>query len=547
MTKPGAVWLRIAPVLARPFYPPFIDLAEELVRVSPTPLSALCATHAAISWEELVKVGITNDYQRGPGRDDALEQDGSTLEDLFIDALKQIVEELKGEINILWSGACHLDHLSRRAFSAVQHASEESNGRISVKFHYYSRTIFNRDADEIYSRCSTRDWVRYIAVAPQGLPLEVILNLGISETEIPPNFIHLGPGQRQWIHLPNKYRKHALASIPKPIQQTAHLKLANSWPPVERDYVRSAFHALASGDSQIALSHYLSYFYGLKSTGRDYLYRYVCGLAKLLSHINEPIGHLSEVHAVAARLAPRVLGGGGFYSSIKHYKRCLALEGDPYDLTRTAQELANVYANLKTPETLKKARYYYSAANHYCNVISEGAEKITMQIRILNGLALVEYHEQSNQAALALEVEATRISDACKEHFPRITEWARPLLNGNIAKLLSHRMDDPEGALSLLKEVECTGSPEARVKAQIEMGRLHIVCERPVQGLAMLKRAEAESSNGYLLETHEEVFLGLLIVIAESRVGNLEAAQRKIKSLSQHATIIQAVLQKIAK
>jgi tetratricopeptide (TPR) repeat protein len=195
---------------------------------------------------------------------------------------------------------------------------------------------------------------------------------------------------------------------------------------------------------------------GLTNAGYDFLYRHLAALAASL-----PTQEATAAHLGAARLAPRLWGRGGRRRAAHHYQ-CALKELRHGDALPVMHELANLYATARTPEALRRARRWYRAAFALLPQLADTEERRIAEIRLRNGLALVDYHEGADREALEHERYALVLVAHGASEDTRTAVWAEPLIRTNTAKLLIKRFNDSDGAIALLTTL--LDNPDERVR-----------------------------------------------------------------------------------
>lgn len=421
----------------RPLYPPLLDLAEAAAAL-PEASSLLVTAVAAIAprYEELAATGLTSVTIIPPGWDDVVEQDGTGREDLLVRGLAEGIARHPEPLALL------LPRVDR--------------------WDYVSTTL-----------------LRHLLVHPDMGKRHIVV-LGLPDPSMPPRALAPLLADARSMDGSRVKCQHQ----PAPRSRRAALALYDAWDPAGWGYLRRALLVAWVRDLQRLTAQHGIYFQGFRDLGRDFLYQHLDAYARRLREVSSHCrkAAVKRKHAVAAcigaaRLAPRVRGINGYRAAVRHYGAALRLcsTKDAEIRIRVLQELANVHAVQRRPEALARARRWYARGMRALEALPiRGEARLAAEIRLINGLALVEYHEHHDTTALALERRAFELAEAAATSFPRVAAWALPLLSLNTARLLERRFADPKGASSLLASISSgPASTETRARAALELGRLH--------------------------------------------------------------------------
>jgi hypothetical protein len=138
--------------------------------------------------------------------------------------------------------------------------------------------------------------------------------------------------------------------------------------------------------------------------------------------------------------------------AVCHLGRALRMANGTAEVLELTAELANTFAVQRDSRSLGHARRLYARGLARLVEMPDGAARLRLGIVMLNGLALVEYHEGDNQAALTLEERAENLADQLASVDPTLGRWAYSLVGVNTAKLLASRFDDRAGARKKLED-----------------------------------------------------------------------------------------------
>jgi hypothetical protein len=160
---------------------------------------------------------------------------------------------------------------------------------------------------------------------------------------------------------------------------------------------------------------------------------------------------------------------------VSHFRCARRLATDAKDQWYFTHELANALAKQRTPRSLAASRRLYEKALGDVSRIEDAAWRDRSEIALLNGLALVEYVEGADQAALDLEERAQRLAFGLAERQELgLARWAFGLVGLNMAKLLLVRFHDRRRAISTLTTAldMCRPDPKLADKIRRDLARL---------------------------------------------------------------------------
>lgn len=220
------------------------------------------------------------------------------------------------------------------------------------------------------------------------------------------------------------------------------------------DYLRR--HPLllqAEGGGELIRQHQI-YRAGLSQVGREFLYRHYLAIAKAKEIHQEDALGAAYARLSAARLAPRVAVQNGFDLAVRHFRDALACpQLEALDRADASQQLANVYAVRGGSSEMKKAEQCYLDAEASLEGQGLSDRQLRIEIRILNGRALIEYKSGRPDAAEALENQALQVAVRYRGQYPAIHEWALSLIKTNLATLHLRAYNDLPACISLTGEV----------------------------------------------------------------------------------------------
>jgi tetratricopeptide (TPR) repeat protein len=353
---------------------------------------------------------------------------------------------------------------------------------------------------------------RILAACPQGCPQKVLEDL-IGETVTGDAYrLDIGPMGETRVTLSSEALRSVSRALTAAELAEIHRVLYDALPNEGWGYLRRQGHALASNDVNRILMNHHAFLRGIAWVGVDLLYRHYVGIAGSVD--GAELAPESRLNALvgAARLATRVREGGGFSEAIQHFRDAIDVCQVPTRRVDLLNQLANVYAVQRDRQSLIEARALYARAFNDLEGLPDDEERFRLAIRLLNGLALVEYHEGHDVEALRLEEQAREVANQGQERFPRIGQWANILLNLNSAKLLEKRFGDLEGAIRMLRDNLSLGAVEDRFRSATELAHLHLDHGRHSDVVEVLAPFYEGEDVSYLDQDMELFGRGMLVV-----------------------------------
>jgi tetratricopeptide (TPR) repeat protein len=467
----GVRWISSSPLAGTPTYPAFLDLAQvvqgTLSREQEWPLLDSAIGALAPSWEEMEAAGLAPGEPRVPTALELGASDEAPIVQHFLAcALAQVLARMPASHGLLirtaelWDMTSleFLDRLVREPGRRAPIAIE--TGRRTVRSPVIASLVATAKAVEVpgkETRLRTHaTWAdRVLALCAHGLPVATLRTVA---KEMPRGGERFAwPCGGEAYVLPAATASRLRRSVDPEERRRVHCAIFDSHPVSGWNYIRRSGHAIAARDADRLKAQHTACLAGLTNVGYDYLYRHLAAVAAAI-----PIREATGAHLGAARLAPRLWGRGGRRRAVYHYKTALVGLGDVADAVGVLHELANLYATTRTPVALKEARKWYASAFAALPRIADPDARREAEIRLRNGLALVDYHEGRDQAALDQEKQAMSLLAAGAPLSPRTLVWAEPLIRTNTAKLLIKRFGDSDSAIALLRTL--LQNPDERVR-----------------------------------------------------------------------------------
>ncbi|MEV7445708.1 hypothetical protein AB0O22_32005 [Streptomyces sp. NPDC091204] len=456
---PTIDWLGIEAPRAPLTYPPVLDVVESALIRCPTPLLTATAAALASRWEDLGQARQPTE----PAREDAQDEANEAEEQLVLYAAARAVSELGGRYGCAFVIDPEAQPNARYFIAQLARMAEETGfalactGDVSA---FPSQALPRRLARPPDRSVPPRSMVlgglapgdlrvlRKLAVSRCGTPLTAALRLGLSR-EAAHAVATSGPDGADWVVLGARARRKLQAGLDAPDRRRYAAELFDAWPPGGWGYLRRSQLAVVSGSWSRLRGQHAALLAGYATIGREWLQGHVAGLATASSRSTQD--HQIAAHLTAARMASRLRPlrrANNEAARHLHHARQLAVH--PVERLDLTAELANAFANQRTPRLLGRARKLYVSGMKDIPAVSDAVQRVRLEIAFLNGLALVEYIEGANESALKLEERAEGLAFVLAELHPEVARWAIPLVCVNTAKLLSTRFNARQAAIDKL-------------------------------------------------------------------------------------------------
>ncbi|MFC3885580.1 hypothetical protein ACFOU2_19750 [Bacillus songklensis] len=510
------VWLSTAPVVGSPIYPICLDVAESALAAAPSSLiRAVCDTLAP-TWDELQQFGLTTMSADAPTWDDVkdIEYDVVDLQAV----LAQYVGSLGPGFGVILRHPQRYDITATQFVLRLIHQAKRTGFHVAIEAPYaLARDSHYQLILENFTPVPMQQYneplldvndlaTQLVAICPHGIPIWVLERLGVSFT----TNTCVGPAGEPWAFLSVSNRLTVLKHLSSAYRRELSARLFDEWSPDGWGYLRRAGHAIAAADQERMLAHHIPYLYGIKTSGRFFLFKHYVGLLKSFGTQDRDFSQILSTLVSAARLAPRIELERGFEEAVGFYEQALQICTDPVKRVELIYEVANIYAGQRKPEYLVKSRHWYKLGYEALSNILNLEDRVRSEIQLANGLALVEYHEHHNGKALRLELHAQSLAGRVARQFPNVERWATPLLNFNMAKLLEKRFSDIPSAMKLLEKNVALDDYISRERALAELARLYFTQGEYRRVVDLLTNVFEKGVSIYL--TPKEEFMGRSIL-----------------------------------
>lgn len=296
-------------------------------------------------------------------------------------------------------------------------------------------------------------------------------------------------------------------------------------------YLRLGGAALAARDEDRILAQHVPYINGILFAAPELAHRQLLAVAGIYTRRRIRSRTAAHLYLTAARLTMTLAIPGQFRIAHGLCKRALRCFREPEERLPVIEELANVGANQKRGPALDIARSWCQHGLDLSRRLPEGEIRAQAEIRLSNTLALVEYHQGNNQAALELENHAMRLTSEAAAAHPEIERWARPMLNRNLAQLLALRFHELDRAVDLLADnLSLDASPITRESDIVNLARMHFD-RREFRRAADLLTECYERGQPASLAPEKESFGRALLAVSLLHLGELARLQAQIDQL----------------
>jgi hypothetical protein len=544
-TEPS--WIDAGPYGGPAFWPVVLNVAEGAAQRSRPSILHLLRQALAPTWLELqlsglfAKVGIDQEL---PGRDEL-----STHEQAALVTAAQVIARMSEHAGVIlrdpqrydFGSLFFTERLLREAqltgLHVVLDAPPAALRKTRLAPLLESASVNGFRGHRPTPTPNLRDEaVQFLALAPQGLALATLETLGIDTSRGSLAWSEFrGPDGTSWAFLPPGHRREVLGTLGESTKQALEASLYEAISPNGWGYLRRSMHAANSGRADLARAQHPAVLAGLQGVGLDSLAAYLGRVVALLEATPSNTEELYRAYVDAARIQPK--SPRGRMLAKRWYRKALSLSTAPSDRASLIYEIANTYATERKPDSLRVARRWYAEGYRLLPGIADAEERAFAEIRLANGLALVEYHSGRNREALALEQRAREVCDEAAERFPAVAAWARPLLATNTAKLLARRFADLAGARGLLSENLARSVGYEEDRARLDLGKVSFDQGDYAAVVAVLSPL-FERTDSTRLNEEQEMVGRFLLTLASSLLGMDAAASRQLSRLSYLATVL---------
>lgn len=294
-----------------------------------------------------------------------------------------------------------------------------------------------------------------LAASQIGAPLDAVVALGLRD-DMASSLAIPGPSGEPWLRLSARTRRRLWGRLDVADQRRNATALFAAWPPDGWGYLRRAHLPQLGADRSGLLRQHGALLAGYRIVGQPSLQQHCAALARACSPAHNSDDRAREraisAHISAARLAPHLRPARvARATAVFHFGCARRLASAPGEKSQLTADLANAYAVQRHPRFLAHARHLYEQGLGGLVDVHDDIERLRVHIAMLNGLALVDYHEGKNEAALVLETRAEQLAEQLAKAAPVLGRWAYALLGVNTAKLLSGRFNDRAGARKKLE------------------------------------------------------------------------------------------------
>jgi len=547
-------WLISAPLEGAAVYPPILDIAEEARLLAEPVVTAACDALAP-TWVALKRYGLTASLldRSEPERNELfvapltsyLERN-AVHPRYLVEAFAQALAGLGPGFGAILRGVENWDTASGVFVRRLLSESRVTGFHVALQVQ--PKTIQKQlkpDALEasviVQPHRSLRRqlvqpndrFAQLLSLCPHGLPRQMASRLvgdlpsGVEET--------MGPGGRPWVYIPINARVSVARRLSEVDVQSLHNELFDKWSVESYDYLRRGAHAIVAENLTCLLSHHLPYTSGMMAVAPTFVYQHMTALCSHLGGLALRAKDTVRLLTATGELAHGLPTARPQDLAIRHLRAALKLAKDTASRISTMCELSNAYAFKRTVNSLLTARKWCERARPLLMSLPDGPGRVRLEIRLANTLALVEYREGRGEHALVLELEARQWAIELRDRYPEIENWARPLLNRNIAQVLERVFVDRKRAIAFLVEnLAFSQAPSTREKDVYNLARLYFDVgdhSRAAELFGQLYEHEERA----LLNDEQELYGRAMLAIALLAIGSQKRAARQIRHLTSLA------------
>ena len=465
-TFPSLDWLGDpSPSSAAP-YPVVLDALDAADRRHPTALLRATALAIAPRWDELAH----SCHAAEPQRDDAPENIDQSEGRVVVHAAARAIAELGYGYGLALVLPAEAEGLLHTFVTRLARFAEETGFTVACvgKPAVLARNDFLNRHTTSMEAVPTRptfvpagldpqstEALNCLAASQIGAPLDAVVALGLPD-DTASSLAAPGPGGQPWLRLSARTRRRLWGQLDEADRRRSAKALFGAWAPDGWGYLRRAHLQQLGRDVSGSLQQHGALLAGYRIVGQPSLQQHCAALALTCTSARNGDGLAREraisAHISAARLAAYLRPAKtARAAAVFHFGCARRLAIAPRDTSQLTADLANAYAVQRHPRFLAHARHLYEQGLDSLADVHDDIERLRIHIAMLNGLALVDYHEGKNEAALRLETRAEQLAGQLATAAPTLGRWAYALLGVNTAKLLSGRFDDRTGARQKLE------------------------------------------------------------------------------------------------
>lgn len=449
--------VEMARLIAASRYPVILDLAER--GLQPQASGALAAAAAALAptWEEIARFGADQAPLEAINQIEVPERIELTVKLRYVaGAVGQALAA--ADVDLTFRSPRRFDEDSLIVFERVRREAGLRGRQVHV--------AGSRGGAQASAIGLSGEAQRLMALCPNGAPVQVIARVAGE----PPDdaFVQAGPDGQPWAGLFEGMRRRVLADMAPQERRRRHAALFDAWDPSGWGYLRRAHHAWAAGDAERIAAQAAAVMLAASNLGPVFSLRHAMALARSARPLGLAPGMAARLWADVTTLAKAARETA---TGVRGLARVLNDVTDPPHRLELHYALANSLARTRRPEALRKARVVYGQAFAELPGV-ERDDRPRLEIRLLNGLALVAYHEGRDEEALQLELQAHALCRAAETADPRLGAWAKALLNANTAKLLIKRFGDRDQARIYLRSSAGLADDRVRRRALADLAKL---------------------------------------------------------------------------
>ena len=353
-----------------------------------------------------------------------------------------------------------------------------------------------------------------LASCPQGAPLEILDDLGVGAPDVPVA-VQRGPAGRRWAVTTGSSRSSSAPPAP----------LIDRWPSDGWDYLRRGGVTTTSGTPEQRRDGHDAYLLGMATLDPDLTLAHLAARSADLE--SAATTEATEIHAFAMQLATSIGTDDRRRQAVEFGSRALRHAATGDERFRILLDIGVAHAALRDDESLDRA----AAVCAQARALPEPGGDVAQLVRLLNLEALVAYHRGFDHQAIDLEARALELAATGD---PAAVDMA-PTLRRNMARVLSRRLGDNDGAARLLaRNVEGrAGAHAARARDVIELACAYFDEGRFDDVVRTLQSDDRRS-----LDLELDVVGHTLLIRSLVATGDVDRARSLLPALRRSVTLL---------
>ena len=360
----------------------------------------------------------------------------------------------------------------------------------------------------------SRDTAAVLASCPQGAPLEVLDDLGFGAPDVPVA-VQRGPAGRRW----------AVTTGSSPVVDGGAAALIDRWPSDGWDYLRRGGVTTTSGTPEQRRDGHDAYLLGMAILDPELTLDHLAARSDDLASAGT--AEATEIHAFAMQLATTIGTDDRRRQAVEFGRRALRHAPTGDERFRILLDIGVAHAALRDGESLDRA----AAVCAQARALPEPGGDVAQLVRLLNLEALVAYHRGLDHEAIDLEARALELSATGD---PAAVDMA-PTLRRNMARVLSRRLGDNDGAARLLA---CNVEGRAAAHASRARDVVELACAYFDEGRFDDVVRTLQSDDRRSLDLELDVVGYTLLIRSLVAIGEVDRARSLLPALRRSAALL---------